>query len=125
MSRNLQLFRVTVTQEWTAEAKALVWAPDRTTARKLARREVEVDIDDAESNGTTAVAGLEPLDDDVLSRMDDDDLWLILADGTVCNNDRAGLERFQSFLPRERLKALRLARIEAGNGQLTLLEAPA
>jgi hypothetical protein len=125
MSRNLQLFRVTVTQEWTAEAEALVWAPDRTTARKLARREVEIDIDDAEANGTTAVAGLEPLDDDVLSRMDDDDLWLILADGTVCNNDRAGLERFQSFLPREGLKALRLARIEAGNGQLALLEVPA
>jgi hypothetical protein len=118
----LNLYRVTVTQEWSAEAEALVWAPNKAAARKLARREVEIDIDDAESNGTTATGGLEPIDEGVLDRMDDDDLWLILPDGTVCDNNRAGLERFQSFLPRERLEALRLARIEAGNGQLTLLE---
>jgi hypothetical protein len=121
----LNLYRVTVTQEWSAEAEALVWAPNKAAARKLARREVEIDIDDAESNGTTATGGLEPIDEGVLDRMDDDDLWLILPDGTVCDNNRAGLERFQSFLPRERLEALRLARIEAGNGQLTLLEVPA
>jgi hypothetical protein len=125
MSRNLQLYRVHVTQHWSAGTDALVWAQDRETARKLARREVDIDIFDAESDGTTATGGLEPIDEEVLDRMDDDDLWLILADGTVCSNDRAGLERFQSFLPRERPEALRLARIEAGNGQLTLLEVPA
>jgi hypothetical protein len=49
-------------------------------------------------------------------------IWLILSDGEVCENSRAGLERFRSLLTPERLEALRLARIEAGNGQLQLLE---
>ena len=124
MTAALNLYRVTVTQEWAAEAEALVWAPDQATARKLARREVEIDIDDAESNGTYAITGLEPIDGGVLDRMDDDSLWLILPDGEVCDNDRAGLARFQSLLDPERLEALRLARIEAGNGQLALIEVP-
>ncbi len=119
---DMHLFRVHVTQEWSAEADALVWAPNQATARKLARREVEIDIDDAESDGTTAIARLEPIDEGVLDRMDDDDLWLILPDGEVCENSRAGLAQFQALLTPERLESLRLTRIEAGNGQLNLLE---
>jgi hypothetical protein len=126
MSRNLQLSRVTVTQEWTAEAEALVWAPDKHTAEELAEDAVDFEPLDPEPVGSpVGRAKPEPLDDGVADRMDDDDLWLILADGTVCDNDRAGLEQFRSLLTPERLEALRLARIEAGNGQLTLLEVPA
>jgi hypothetical protein len=122
MSADLQLYRVTVTQEWSAEAEALVWAPDETTAKRLAQKRVEVDIEDAYSDSCWSVAKPEPLDDGVMDRMDDYDLWLILPDGEVCGNDRAGLAKFQAMLDPERLEALRLARIEAGNGQLALLE---
>jgi hypothetical protein len=118
----MELYRVVVTQEWSAEAEALVWAPDRGAAEKLAAKEVELDSYDAEAIGPVAIARPEPIDDGVLDRMDDDDLWLILPDGKVCDNSRAGLAQFQALLTPEHLEALRLARIEAGNGQLDLLE---
>ena len=118
----LSLYRVTVTQEWSAEAEALVWAPDEVSAKRLAQKRVEVDIEDASSESCWSVAKPEPLDDRVMDRMDDDDLWLIMPDGDVCDNDQAGLAKFQALLDPERLEAFRLARIEAGNGQLALLE---
>lgn len=121
----LNLYRVHVTEEWTAEADALVWAPDQATAEKLAEDRVEIDHLDADPIGPFASAKPEPLDEGVLDRMDDDDLWLILPGGQVCENSRAGLEQFRSLLTPERLEALRLARIEAGNGQLALLEVTA
>lgn len=125
MSTELRLFRVTVTQEWSAEADALVWAPDEVSAKRLAQKRVEVDIEDADSDSCWSAAKPEPLDADVMDRMDDDDLWLILPDGEVCDNDRAGLAKFQALLDPERLEALRLARIEAGNGQMSLMEVEA
>jgi len=116
------LYRVHVTQQWTAEADALVWAPDQATAKKLAEDAVKIDHFDANPIAPFSSANPEPLDD-VLNRMDDNDLWLILPDGKVCENSRVGLKRFWSLLTPERLEALRLARIEAGNGQLALLKA--
>lgn len=123
----MDLYRVVVTQEWSAEAEALVWAPDRGAAEKLAATEVELDLDDAEAIRPVAIARPEPIDDGVLDRMDrmDDDVWLILPDGKVCENSRTGVAQFQALLTPERLEALRIARIaqiEAGNGQLDLLE---
>ena len=121
----LNLYRVHVTQEWSAEAEALVWAPDEVSAKRLAQKRVEVDIEDAYSDFCWSVAKPEPLDEGVLDRMDDDDLWLILPDGEICDNDRAGLVKFQALFDPDRFEALRLARIEAGNGQLALLEVTA
>jgi predicted DNA-binding protein (UPF0251 family) len=118
----MNLYRVVVTQKWSAEAEALVWAPDRGAAEKLAATEVELDLDDAEAIRPVAIARPEPIDDAVLDRMDDDELWLILPDGKVCDNSRTGLTQFQALLTPERLEALRIAQIEAGNGQLDLLE---
>jgi hypothetical protein len=86
---------------------------------------VELDLDDAEAIRPVAIARPEPIDDGVLDRMDDDELWLILPDGKVCENSRTGVAQFQALLTPERLEALRIARIaqiEAGNGQLDLLE---
>lgn len=119
----LNLYRVTVTQEWSAEAEALVWAPDKDSARRLAQKWVELDIEEAESGFCRSSARPEPLDPGVMDRMNDDDLWLILPNGDICANNRAGLAKFQALLDPDRLEALRLARIEAGNGQLKLLEA--
>lgn len=119
----LNLYRVTVTQEWSAEATALVWAPDRSAAEKLAEDAVDFELFDPEPvGGPIGRAKPEPIDEGVMDRMDDDDLWLILPDGEVCDNSRTGLAQFQALLTPERLEALRLARIEAGNGQLDLLE---
>lgn len=120
----MNLYRVTVTQEWSAKATAMVWAPDGSTAAKLAEDSVEFEVIDADPNAPVALARLEPLDDGVLDRMDHDDLWLILADGAVCDYGPAGLAKFQATLTPERLEALRLARIETGNGQLALLKTP-
>ena len=79
----LSLYRVTVTQEWSAEAEALVWAPDEVSAKRLAQKRVEVDIEDASSGSCWSVAKPEPLDDRVMDRMDDDDLWLIMPNGVT------------------------------------------
>ena len=117
-----KLFRVTVTHNWSAEAEALVWAADADTAKRLAEKRVEVDIDDASEDSSWASVRPEPLDAGVMDLMDDDDLWLILPDGEVCDNTRAGLAKFQALLNPERLEAMRLARIEASNGQIPLLE---
>ena len=118
-----ELYRVVVTQEWSAEAEALVWAPDRGAAEKLAEDAVDFDPLESESvGGPNGRAKPEPIDEGVMERMDDDSLWLILPDGTVCERSRTGLAQFQAVLTPERLEALRLARIEAGNGQLDLLE---
>ena len=120
---DMQLYRVTVTQEWSAEATALVWAPDRSAAEKLAEDAVDFEpLDPEPVGGPIGQAKPEPIDDDVMDRMNDDGLWLILPDGTVCENSRAGLAQFQALLTPERLESLRLTRIEAGNGQLNLLE---
>lgn len=117
------LYRVTVTQHWSAKATALVLAPDLATAEKLAEDAVDFDpLDPEPVGGPIGRAKPEPIDEGVMERMDDDSLWLILPDGTVCDNSRAGLTQFQAVLTPERLEALRLARIEAGNGQLDLLE---
>jgi hypothetical protein len=118
------LYRVTVTQKWSATADALVWAYDENTARRLAIRGVKVDIDDATPCNLAALAKPEPLDEDVLDRMNDDDLCLIMPDGQICESG-AGLAQFQSLVSLDQLEALRLARIEAGNGQLTLVEVAA
>jgi len=117
------LYRVTVTQHWSAKATALVLAPDRDAAEKLAEDAVDFDpLDPEPVGGPIGCAKPEPIDDGVMGRMDDYAIWLILPDGTVCDNSRAGLAQFQAVLTPERLEALRLARIEAGNGQLDLLE---
>ena len=112
----MNLYRVVVTQEWSAEAEALVWAPDKATAQRWAELEVEVSIDDAEDGCLLSSVKSTPLDETVLAEMKDPDLWLI-ADGDVLEPDE-----FRALFDPERLEALRLARIEAGNGQLDLLE---
>jgi hypothetical protein len=117
MSSNLNLYRVLVTQEWSAEGEALVWAPDQETAEKWAKAEVEFDVwDDAEATSCCSRAKPEPLDDGVFDRMDSDRLWLIKDGNTV------ELDEFRAELDPERMEALRIARIEKNNGQLPLLE---
>jgi hypothetical protein len=125
MSTDLQLFRVTVTQTWSAEAEALVMAPDKESARMWARREVDFDMLDAEDDGKE-ISSLRPEPMDTLmglTKKKAADLWLILPiAGRPFHARTVELEEFLAELPPERLEALRIAAIERDNGQLALLE---
>lgn len=121
----LQLFRVTVTQTWSAEGEALVMAPDEHAARMWARREVDLELLDAEDDGREAgPARPQPMENLMsLSKEKAADLWLILpVAGHPFRARTVELEEFLAELPPERLEALRIAAIEKGNGQLSLLE---
>ena len=128
MSDDLQLFRVTVTQTWSAEAEALVMAPDKESARIWARREVDFDVLDAEADGTK-VSSLrpEPMDTVMgLTKKKAADVWLILPiAGRPFDCRTVELEEFLAKLSSERLESLRIAAIERDNGQLPLLEVAA
>lgn len=121
MTADLQLFRVTVTQEWTAEADALVWASSKAEAEKAAELEVELDVDDADAD-CWAGARPEPIENlQRLTKRDAAELWLIGPDG----NEIDDLEDFIAVFSKEDLEAIRLRKIEADNGQLALLEVAA
>jgi hypothetical protein len=117
----LQLFRVTVTETLIAEAEALVWATDRQEAERAAKREVEFDAIDAESEGLEAMARVEPFDTAVnLTKRTACDFWLIMPTGRG-DWDTVELDEFRALLDPERMERARLAAIERGNGQLQLL----
>ena len=126
MSNDLELFRVTVTQTWSAEAEALVMAPDKESARIWAKREVDLDVLDAEDDGKE-VSSLrpEPMDTVMgLTKKKAADVWLILPiAGRSFRGRTVELEEFLAELSPERLESLRIAAIERDNGQLPLLEA--
>ena len=124
MSNDLQLFRVTVTQTWSAEGEALVMAPDEHTARMWARREVALDQLDAEDDGKEAMPRPVPMDTLMgLTKENAADLWLILPmAGRPFHARTVELEEFLAELSPEQLEALRIAAIEKDNGQLALLE---
>jgi hypothetical protein len=120
---NLQLFRVTVTQTWTAEGEALVLASSRADAESAARKEVELDHLDADDGDTEAWAKAEPLETvQSLTKAKAADYWLIVPDAKSPGQwDTVDLEQFrQAFLPEE-LERMRIAAMEANNGQLALL----
>jgi len=117
----LQLFRVTVTQEWVAEAEALVWATSRAEAEKAAEVELELEQLDAEVSGPFSTSRPFPVEEAMAltpEHVARQGLYLIDSDG-----NEVDLEDFQSVLTAEQLEAMRLRRIEANNGQLALLEA--
>ena len=117
---DLNLYRVTVTQEWNAEAEALVWATSQEEAEKAAELEVELNPDDAETIGPFSRSKPRPVEES-MSLTEADVAWqgLYLIDP---KGNTVDLEDFQSVLTPEQLESMRLARIEAGNGQLALLE---
>jgi hypothetical protein len=114
---DLNLYRVIVTQEWSAEAEALVWATSQKEAEKAAELEVEIDEYDMDKItwGRGKAESLETIHQ--LTPQQAAQLWLIDPKGNTVD-----LEDFQAVLTPEQLEAMRLARIDAGNGQLALLE---
>lgn len=119
---DLQLFSVTVTEEWSAEAEVLVLADDLEAAKLAAEREVDFDFCDAESDGTCSRAHpvpadqLQALDLQRLKRLD---LLLAQVPGRVHFDDYSP-ERFLELLDPEALRRQLLAIREANNGQIPL-----
>ena len=125
MSNDLQLFRVTVTQTWSAEAEALVMAPDKESARIWARREVDFDVLDAEDDGKEVSSPRpEPMDSVMgLTKKKAADVRLILPiAGRPFHARTVEIDEFLAELSPEWLEALRIAAMERDNGQLALLE---
>lgn len=124
---DLQLFRVTVTQEWSAEGEALVWAEDADDAEVAARAEVDLQLFDADPGGLYTRAKAEPLD--TLEWLDEKKaagLWLIVpVDGRPGEVNTVELAEFLALISPERVETMRIARIESNNGQLSLLEVAA
>lgn len=124
---DLQLFRVTVTQEWSTEGEALVWAEDPEDAEVAARAEVHLDLFDADDGGMYTRVKAEPLD--TLERLDEKKaagLWLIVpVEGRPGQVNTVELAEFLALISPERAEAMRIARIEKNNGQLSLLEVAA
>lgn len=119
---NLQLFRVSVTETLIAEGEALVWAANREEAEKAAKRNVEFDAIDAESEGLQAMARIEPFDTAInLTKRTASNFWLIMPTGRG-DWDTVELDEFRTMLDPERMERARLVAIERGNGQLALLE---
>ena len=113
----LNLYRVTVTQEWTAEAEALVWAFSQQEAEEAAELEVDLNPIDADDGTTWTSSKAVPLETaQQLTPRQAAVLWLIDPSGNTVE-----LSDFQAVLTSEQLEAMRLQRIEAGNGQLPLL----
>ena len=118
---DLQLFRVTVTQEWTAEETAMVWAPDAATAEKWADWEVEFDLHDADEGISWTSARPEQISIETIDKLKADDIWLIMpTPGRPDTPDTVEIEQFRAMLTPARLEALRLAAIERDNGQIAL-----
>lgn len=125
MSNALQLFRVTVTQTWSAEVEALVLAADEDTARTWADLEVDVDLMDAVDDGTeVGRARPEPFDTiQTLTKQKAADLWLIAPiTGRPDRCRTVDLDELLAELDPEQLETMRIAAIEKDNGQLSLLE---
>ena len=118
----LQLFRVNVTETLICEGEALVWATDRHEAEKAAKREVDFDAIDAQSEGLDATASVESIDTAAnLTKRTAAHFWLIMPTGQ-CGWDTVELDEFRTLLDPERMERARLSAVERGNGQLALLE---
>jgi hypothetical protein len=120
--KDLQLFRVTVTQTFLAEGEAFVWATNKDEAKKAARHNVDLDMDDVEAEDTEAIAWPEPVDTLLaLTDKQSSDYWLIAPSSRPNAWDVLDLQQFRALLDPERMEQARLSAIERDNGQLALL----
>lgn len=120
-----ELFDVTITVEATADCRRLVMAKDRIHAMRLAERHTSFDILDLDMGGTQAMrtVAITPKYAQEQNDLDDDALidWPLNSHRDVEVSCRELLDLLLEVDP-ERAERLRLQRIEAGNGQLALLE---
>jgi hypothetical protein len=113
---NLKLYRVNVTQEWSAEAEIFVMATSQVVAEEVAYKNVDLNSYDSDI-GSKAVRAIES-SYETLDKLDDDNYFFAPnITGQYCNVD---YETFKSYITPEDLERQRIEKIEANNGQLPL-----
>ncbi len=124
MSDSLNLYQVTVSQEWIAEGEAYVWAPDKTTAESWAKEEVELNPFDSEPEDSWSSARVLTVDENTMDIVGKDPFCSYIVPGSSGSYRNVGLEEFQNYYAEmftpERLEAMRIARLEANNGQTSM-----
>jgi hypothetical protein len=114
---NLKLFKVNVTQEWSAEAEVFVWATSEVIAEEVAYKNVDLDSYDSDI-GSKDVRAIKS-SFDALDKLDDDSYFFAPnITGQYCDVD---YETFKSYISEEDLERIRIEKIEKDNGQLSLL----
>ena len=124
----LQLFSVQVTRTWSASMDALVWAEDQRSAINAAKAKEDLDLSDALDDGVESVAisvNPQPL----LAKLPaDPDRVLLVPEPQSPGQFKPRWRtvdtvlEFAAFADPVLGERLRLAAIENGNGQLSLLE---
>jgi hypothetical protein len=116
---NLKLFKVNVTQEWSAKAEAFVWATSHVEAEFIAKKNIDLDSCDAETYGLDAQA--EEKSPILLKELRNTVYVYFYAPnnaGQYCDVD---YETFKSYITPEDLERIRIEKIEKDNGQLSLI----
>jgi hypothetical protein len=113
---NLKLFKVTVTQEWSAEAEVFVLATSQVVAKEVAYKNVDLNSCDSDI-GSKDVRAIES-SYETLDKLDDDNYFF--APNITGQYRDVDYETFKSYITPEDLERMRIEKIEANNGQLPL-----
>ncbi len=125
----LQLFSVQVTRTWFASMDVLVWAEDKRSAINAAKEKENLDLSKAWDGEVESVAksvNPQPL---LVKLPADPDRVLLVPEPQLPGQFKPRwrtvdtVSEFAAFHSDELAERLRLAAIENGNGQLSLLEA--
>jgi hypothetical protein len=114
---NLKLFKVNVTQEWSAEAEVFVWATSEVIAKEVAYKNVDLDSYDSDI-GSKDVRAIES-SYETLDKLNDDNYFF--APSLTGQYRDVDYETFKSYITPEDLERIRIEKIEKDNGQLSLL----
>lgn len=108
-----QLWRVCVTQTWTAKGTAWVWAESLRAATLAAEAEVDLDMINAVYDTTLSMGGAVPFTE--LESIKPGNEWLVMPDGSGTDD----IDEFRSVLTPEMQFVLQQREWER-NGQMVL-----
>ena len=115
---NLKLFHVNVSQQWTTEAEAFVWADSRDEAERVAELNIDLNSHDADYCGKD-VRGSEA-SFEFLDKLGNKEYFYFFAPHSNVGYIDVNYETFKSYITPEDLERMRIEKIEANNGQLPL-----
>jgi hypothetical protein len=116
---NLKLFKVNVTQEWSAESEAFVWATSQHEAEEVAYKNIDVDLYDADDGDKCARSTESTFL--TLDKLGNNVDFYFFAPSINGHYNKVGYETFKSYISEEDLERIRIEKIEKDNGQLSLL----
>lgn len=119
---DLQLYRVRVTQEWSAEAEALVFANNEEEAEFAVYDEIEFDIYDIDDGNKYSCAWPIPLEtlETIGNSKFIDEYFYLPVPGRYGQFKEVSLEEMRDFLTPEVRQAIHIREIEKDNGQIDL-----